>query len=140
MRLFLPLKRATLLIPSGPLNDQERKHLFILLTDPQDDGTGIKYVLMVSASTIKPYIRHDATCILYKGDHPFIRQKSYIVYQKARIEQAEKVMHGVKKGLFIPQEAIDSTIFARICKGLEESRLTAPDILTFYRKATQRIT
>ena len=34
MSLFVPFKRATLLIPSGPVHDSERKHLFVLLTDP----------------------------------------------------------------------------------------------------------
>jgi hypothetical protein len=34
MTLFVPFKRATLLVPSGPANDPDRKHLFVLLTDP----------------------------------------------------------------------------------------------------------
>ena len=34
MSLFVPFKWATLLIQSGPTNDPERKHLFVLLTDP----------------------------------------------------------------------------------------------------------
>jgi len=38
MSLFLPIKRATLLVPSGADGDPDRKHLFVLLTDPADDG------------------------------------------------------------------------------------------------------
>lgn len=53
MSLFLPLRRATLLVPSGPDNDPDRKHLFVLLTDPVDDATGVKSVLMVSLFSIK---------------------------------------------------------------------------------------
>lgn len=45
MSLFLPLKRATLLIPSGPQGDPHRKHLFILLTDPYADEVGKPFVL-----------------------------------------------------------------------------------------------
>ena len=135
MRLFLPLKRATLLIPSGSASDQERKHLFVLLTDPQGDDEKSRQVLMVSASTVKPGVRYDPTCLLYQGDHPFIRHKSYIAYQRARIELVMKVVNGVKAGVLIQHETMDSAIFARICKGLEESRLTTPDILDFYRKS-----
>lgn len=92
MSLFLPLRRATLLVPSGPENDPDRKHLFILLTDPADDGSGVKAVLMVSLSSIKQGLPYDASCILYPGDHPFVKKESFVVYQKARIEEADKVL------------------------------------------------
>jgi len=136
MSLFLPLKRATLLIASGPQDDQERKHLFILLTDPRSDEAGKKSVLMVSLSTIKPGVPHDPSCILHAGDHPFVKRGSYVVYQKARLEEADKVLRGVKNGQFVPLAPIDGAIFARICKGLEESRLTPAKLLNFYLKAT----
>jgi hypothetical protein len=136
--LFLPLKRATLLIPSGPQFDQDRKHLFILLTDPRTDEAGKNCVLMVSLSTIRPGTPHDATCILYPGDHPFVKHESYVVYQKARLEDAEKVLRGVKNGQLVAQSPMDGAVFARICKGLEDSRLTPSKLLTFYLKATEQ--
>jgi len=139
MSLFLPLKRATLLIPSGPQDDQGRKHLFILLTDPHADEAGKHCVLMVSLSTIRKGIPHDPTCILYAGDHPFVKHDSYVVYQKARLEEADKVLRGVKNGQLVPQEPMDGTVFARICKGLEDSKLTPSKLLTFYLKATGQI-
>mgnify|MGYP000060538622 FL=1 len=139
MSLFLPLKRATLLIPSGPQDDQGRKHLFILLTDPHTDEAGKHCVLMVSLSTIRKGIPHDPTCILYAGDHPFVKHDSYVVYQKARLEEADKVLRGVKNGQLVPQEPMDGTVFARICKGLEDSKLTPSKLLTFYLKATGQI-
>ena len=71
MSRFLPLRRATLLIPSGPRTDPNRKHLFILLTDPTVDAAGRSFVLMVSLSTVRAGVPHDPTCILYAGDHPF---------------------------------------------------------------------
>ena len=138
MSLFLPLKRATLLIPSGPDNDLDRKHLFILLTDPQDDGSGTKEVLLVSLSTIRANIPHDATCVLYPGDHPFVKHESFVVYQRSRIEDANKVLKGVKDGKLIPQDPMDSSVFARICQGLENSRLTPARILKFYLSSTNR--
>lgn len=138
MSLFLPLRRATLLVPSGPENDPDRKHLFILLTDPADDESGVKVVLMVSLSSIKPGVPHDPACLLYPGDHPFVKRDSFVVYQKARIEEADKVLRGVKDGKLVPQDPMDSAVFARICKGLEDSRLTPPKLLRFYLAATGR--
>lgn len=139
MSLFLPLKRATLLIPSGPQGDQDRKHLFILLTDPHADEAGKSCILMVSLSTVRPGMPHDPTCILYAGDHSFVKHDSYVVYQKARLEEADKVLRGVKNGQLVPQAPMDGAVFARICKGLEDSRLTPAKLLTFYLKATGRI-
>ncbi len=139
MSLFLPVRRATLLIPSGTASEPNKKHLFILLTDPVSIlETGEKQILMVSMSTLKPQFPHDPTCFLYPSDHPFIKHKSYISYGQARIEVAQKFIKDVNNGIFIPQGAIDSGIFARICDGLTQSRFTAPKVLAFYEAATKQ--
>lgn len=134
MRLWFPARRATLLVPSGPVHDGERKHLFVLLTDPFD-VEGIVSVLMVSLSSRYPGLPYDPACLLYPGDHPFVTRESYVVYAKARIEPSEKLQRGVERGTLIPKETMDTGIFARICQGLEDSRFTAPRMLTLYRKA-----
>lgn len=132
MKLFVPVRRATLLVPSGPVDDPDRKHLFILLTDPQppDQST-----LLVGVASVYDNIPHDPTCYLYPGDHPFIRRQSYINYARARIEPAPKLAEGVKQGLLIPQGTLDAALFARICKGLLESRRTMPKIKKFFEMA-----
>lgn len=135
MSLFLPLKRATLLVPSGTGNDPDRKHLFILLTDPIDDGSGVKKVLMVSISSLRSGVPHDPTCVLYPGDHPFIKRESFVFYARTRIEETDPLLRGVKDGKLVAQDPMESGIFARICKGLEESRFTPSKILKFYQKA-----
>lgn len=152
MSLFLPVRRATLLIPSGPVgSDSNKKHLFILLTDPTPvsgplyDNTGVvlqkgaseKQILMVSISTLKPQFPHDPTCLLYQGDHPFIKHDSYVKYSKARIEGAEGIMRGIKNGVLIQHDPVDTAIFARICHGLTQSRFTTPKVLAFYEAATK---
>ena len=86
MRLFLPYRKATLLIPSGPDHDPERHHLFVILTDPQPDSNT---VLLVSLSTLRRALPHDATCVIAAGEHPFVRRNSYVFYARARIELVE---------------------------------------------------
>jgi hypothetical protein len=135
--LFLPLKRATLLIPSGPQGDLDRKHLFILMTDPyQNEANSPLFILMVSLSTIRKGIPYDPACILHSGDHPFIKHDSYVVYQKARLEDADKILRGVKSGQLTPYDPVDKDVFERISKGIHESRLTSPKLLEFYFKAS----
>lgn len=91
MSLFVPVKRATLLVPSGPEQDPNRKHLFILLTDPQPPDQSM---LLVGVASIYNDIPHDSTCYLYPGDHPFIRRKSYVYYARARSNLPRNFLKG----------------------------------------------
>ena len=131
--MFFVVKRATLLIESGPANDPTRKHLFICLTDVfgSDNET-----LMVSVSTHRFGLPADETCHLFAGDHPFIKHKSFVEYGKARIYSADKLVKGERQGLFVAMDALESSIFARVCYGLEKSPSTALKHLEFYQRAT----
>ncbi len=77
-------------------------------------------------------IPHDPTCLLYPGDHQFVKHPSYVKYSSSRIEDVQKIMNGIASGIFDPKDPMESGIFARICKGLPESRHTAPKILRFF--------
>ena len=136
MKLFVPVRRATLLVPSGPHHDPDRKHLFILLTDPQPPD---QLTLLVSVSSVPGNLPHDSTCLLYSGDHGFIRHPSYVNYARSRIEPAQKLLDGVHSGVLVPQGALDTGIFARVCQGLLESRHTAPKIRNFFNSAQRTL-
>lgn len=136
MSLFVPFRRATLLIPTGAAHDPGRKHLFIVLTDPaQVLDFEEKHSLLVGVFTISPELPHDPACELHAGDHAFIRHKSFVHYARARIEPSQSIVNGVKKGLFVPKAMLVDEIFARVCKGLVESRFTPPIIVSFYKAA-----
>lgn len=136
MKLFVPYRRATLLYPSGPAHDSERNHLFIVLTDPAEllDFSG-KQSLLVGVASVYPNIPHDPACELHQGDHEFIKHKSYVIYAQSRIELSQKLINGVKKGNLVPKGTLVGEIFARVCKGLVESRFTPPRIVAFYHAA-----
>ena len=132
--LFVPYRRATLLVPSGRAHDPDQKHLFILLTDPARVlGYEDKQSLLVGVTTIHAGIPHDSACELYAGDHSFIKHKSFVYYAEARIEISQKLIDGVKRGIFSPQGMLAEDIFARVCHGLTQSRSTAPKVLSFYQ-------
>jgi hypothetical protein len=132
--LFVPYRRAALLVPSGPAHDPDQKHLFILLNDPaQVPGYEDKHSLLVGVTTIHAAIPHDPACELFPGDHPFIRHKSCVFYAQARIELSQKLIDGVKRGIFSPQGMLAEDIFARVCHGLTLSRATTPKVLAFYQ-------
>ncbi len=81
MSLFVPFKRATLLIPSEPANDSDRKHLFVLLTDPiEAPGFEGKQVLLVNIASVPNGFSYDSTCVLKPGEHRFIKHESYSTF------------------------------------------------------------
>lgn len=127
--MFLPNRKATLLVPSGPLHDPDRKHLFILLSDPVTEE---EVVLMVSISSVKPNRWHDDACMISPGEHPFIVKESFVDYSSCRIEPGEKLLNGVYKGFFVPRDPMPQSVFERICCGVMVSRRTPKDMKRFF--------
>ena len=132
MSVWLPVKRATILLPSGPAQDADRKHLFIVLTNPaaEDDK-----VLIVPVNTVVDGVTHDGSCHLYYQDHLFIEHKSFVKYRFLRLQSAEKLCGGVDCGWFSPQEDLSQEVFDRVCHGLVMSKHTPPSMNTFYCNA-----
>jgi len=130
-KLFLPFKKATLLIPSGPVQDPDRNHLFIILTNPSSENS--KRSLLVSVSSYTG--NHcDKACVLNKEDHKFIRHKSFVDYYRARIIETDKLINGVRKGLFKLKEPVNDEVFDKIIRGLLNSRRATPKTKNFYEE------
>ena len=128
MTLFMPVQRATLILPTDGSN-----HLFILLTNPkQPDGYACNHNLLVPIGSIYPNKPHDSTCRLYTGDHVFITHDSYVNYKFVRIEETQKLNDGCKNGYFKQLDNLDTRIFARVCQGLMDSRHTPLKAKIFY--------
>jgi len=63
------------------------EHLHFVLSNPTDfDGFAKQSCLYVNAST--PKGRHDTTCIIRSGAHPFIQHDTFIYYRYAGVERA----------------------------------------------------
>jgi hypothetical protein len=134
MTVFVPVRRATLLIPSGPAHDHARKHLFIILTDPVINPENQQpSVLLTSLSTLDLSLPHDPTCILQPGDHPFITRDSYVSYRSSQIREEAKLINGVQSGVFVAKDLMDFAIIEKICAGLDVSRQTPIKANRFYR-------
>lgn len=123
-------KKFTLLIPSGPAHDHERKHLFIILTNPCDQGKQ----LLVSISSYRDDDTCDETCILNPGDHEFIRRKSFVVYRRCQITETAALLRGLRDGKLVPREPMDADIFEDICEGLLSSIFTPKRFIDYFEK------
>lgn len=138
--MFLPFPGATLLMPSGPEDDPDRMHLFVVLTNPFDDiGDGIQKVLLVSFSSVRDYYNHDPACVLNPGDHPFVKHESFVVYKRAIIVEANKLIEGVRKNVFSSHTPMSESVLSKIHQGLESSEHTTPRVLRFYEASPKEL-
>ena len=109
---------ATLLMPSGA-----DSHLYVVLNEPKPfAGYGSQpCVVLVNVSTVRQGVRHDKTCVLDAGCHPFVKKDSYVVYRSARIERVSHVQRLVQQGLFKPHTPFEEGLLAVIKVGLRSS-------------------
>ena len=87
-----------MLIPSGTSMDSDVKHMFVVCTEIDSDGT----------------------CILNSGCHKFIKKKSHVLYRKSRIEHKDTLLKGIDNGLFIEMDFLDGDVLAEIIAGFKK--------------------
>ncbi|QEP43538.1 hypothetical protein D5085_10630 [Ectothiorhodospiraceae bacterium BW-2] len=74
------------------------------------------------------------------GDHPFVKQDSFVFYAKARVETQAKINAMLTDGTFIRKEMLDQTIFDRVIAGLYASEHTIPKHIKFYESCCAGMT
>ena len=104
-----------------------RKHLHIILVTSSDQA------LLTNISSVKENKYFDDTCVLEKGDHPFIKHRSYVAYNYSSITSIRDLNDNNKRGKIHRQEPISEETLTRICEGLLESKHTLPKIKNFYK-------
>lgn len=93
-------------------------HLWVVINDPQAHN-GI--ALIVNVTTLRP--EAETTCILKKGEHPFIKHDSYVRYMSARDPKAQDLDKLIKLGKFKPREAVTPALLAKLRAGAQASTM-----------------
>jgi hypothetical protein len=117
---FRPTKKATLLMPSGPPDDPDRLHLWIVLTDPCELNAN----LIVSVSTLHEHRFHDPACVIAAGEHRRIRWTSWIEYRRAKALHSNALVRGEAAWYYREDQPVTDALFERVCRGLLESKYT----------------
>ena len=76
----------------------------------------------------------DPRFTLERGDHPFIRHKSYIDYARAEILSVAYIRERLENGRYKLKETADLEVVKYICRGLLESRHSLPQHREFYQE------
>jgi hypothetical protein len=102
--------------------NNELKHLFIILTKPVDGE-----VIVVNLSSCKdPF--YDNSCILNKDNHSFIKHQSYISYRHSKIFKVVELEYKIVKQL----EPVSNDVFNRITSGLLKSKEDPNKVKKFF--------
>jgi hypothetical protein len=91
-------------------------HLHVVCSDPAADTSK---VLLVSITTFRP--KEDESCILGKGDHPFINHKSCMRYKDARVASVAQIRTLLNGGQMTRREPVSGVLLARIRDGAGKS-------------------
>jgi hypothetical protein len=118
---FQPLKKATLLMPSGPRDDPERLHLWVVLTDP----CALEANIIVSLCTLHQDRYHDPSCVLEAGEHRRIKVRSWANYRLARAVHSNNLVKGEAAWLYRIDAPVSDAVYERLCAGLLASEHTA---------------
>ena len=129
------IRRATLLIPSGPAHDPDRKHLHIVLNDPFPDATMATKVLVVSVTSIPASNKYDPSCSLFPGEHPFVVHNSYVAYNRLDLVDPGLLESKVAAKVFVAKPLLDEKFFAYVVQGLKDSPYTSPRFLRYFEAA-----
>uniref|UniRef100_E6QPG1 Uncharacterized protein n=1 Tax=mine drainage metagenome TaxID=410659 RepID=E6QPG1_9ZZZZ len=121
-----PIEGGTLFMASGPQGD----HLFVVVLGPRqiaNYGPQAQFVLVPFCTAI-PGGRHETTCLISPGEHPFVKQPTYVDYGFAQVRNESELRAGVTRLIFRPADSVTLDMLQRIQTGLAISKRVARHI------------
>ena len=94
-----------------------KRHLKIILTEPNEKG----FVVVATVFTLRRPEKQDTSCILKKGDHPFIQRESVIEFKKAQVMRAFDILQKLHSGELALKEELAPAVFERVLAAAKAS-------------------
>lgn len=113
---------TTILIPSGPPDDPDRKHLHIVVA--RNEGPPIQILMVSICSIVANY--QDGTTTFVGGEHPFVQHPSYTRYSAARVDKEADIQRGIDDGHFDLNAACSQQVLDNVVGGFEHSKFAKP--------------
>ncbi|SRR6266568_716889 len=116
-----------------PLSPPHAEHLWIVLTNPDADGS----ILIVSVTTAYSNNKDciDATVRLNKGEHPFLtKESSYIYYRGAMIKKVSELESAEKTGLLKKHDACSNNLIGLARSGVGASPHCSRNVKKYYNE------
>lgn len=103
-------------------------HYYFVISDPNLDPENI---VVVNMTTCRGFATEDRSCILEENEHPIVRHKSWIKYEKAEVASLRILNHRLRTNIItdvFPDKCYPD-ILRRIIAGAESSPLTPKKVL-----------
>lgn len=126
---YLPSRCDTLLIPTG----NGGNHLFVVKTDASPQGQH----LLANLTGCRPDRHVDTTCIVRAGEHPFVRQDSFVLYRAAQLYMTSHLAKMVDGWVYRPGAPASEALTQRILEGFTLSPFTPGFIVRFVQDTTR---
>ena len=120
----------TFLISSPTYHSKEKEHLYFVITDP------IKGEILIVGITSS---FQEKDFILERGDHPYIRHKSYIDFGKAQLIHANVLKQQVEKHLVKREINARTEIIEKIAEGVLKSSRTSAIVKRFFENYNKNL-
>lgn len=109
-------------------DESDHKHLRFVISDEDDNGE----YLVVTLESHYSLGYEDESCLLSKGDHPFINHKSWINYGRAFSLSREKMEKGFNTGVLIKKQEIKFETLDFIQRGAEKTDRLPEEFIHFF--------
>lgn len=93
-------------------------HWWIIVSDPQQNSNKI---VIVNSTSWKGTGREDSSCILEEGEHPFLKQKSYIIYDGASFVNLIRLKDWKRLNKIKMLESVSEELLGKILAGAKTS-------------------
>jgi len=99
-------------------------HLWIVISDPEDYP---EEIVLVNFTKYRP--DKDQACILERGDHPFISQRTSVEYRGAKTASAKELQTLLDGGQISSHKPTSPELLERIRDGVPNSRMRNEHVL-----------
>ena len=117
------------------INSLTQRYLFIVITDQDEEQNYL--IVPITAfredRNCKPLKGQDKNCILAAGDHPFIKNMSWVCYSKAIELSHAQISNGINKGVLMSQKDIPKKVLNKIQDGCKKTRMLPDEFTRFFR-------
>lgn len=113
----------------GNIDESRHRHLRIVISD----ADCYNCFLTVPVVTLRKEQRFcDKSCIIEKGEHPFIIRTSCIDYRHALSLSFAQIFNGIQKGIFIRKEDVSETLLKKIQNGAKTTKFLPNKYKVFF--------
>ncbi len=92
--------------------DGKYHHLWVVLSDPAVDAENVVIVNFTTHT-----VAEQSSCILQKGEHPFVRHRTAVRFGDARIASSANLETLRKANLLVPRERCSAALLHKLRSG-----------------------